>query len=121
MHSVEEIGVAGVAFTDLALLDALGFRRFDVAEALGHRPARFVLGHPTRHVFGDAHLDVEAQLVIDVFRDVVAPEAQIPSPRGCLLHAGLGGASRAAKTAWAKRVQLTVSRRSCALPFGVNL
>src|SRR5436190_10769740 len=107
-----------MSLEELALLDTLGFGRSDVAETRLDGVASIVFGHAAGHVFGDAHLRVEAQLLVHVLGDVVAPEAEVAAPGRCLLHAGLArGASSAAKTACANRVHVALSCRNCARPF----
>ena len=73
---------------ELALLDALGSGHPDVAEPRRDSTAGFVLGHAARQVFGDAHLGVEAQLLLHVVSDVAAPEGEIAAPSG-YFHAAL--------------------------------
>ena len=106
--------------THLSLLDTLGFRGLDIAESLDYRAVRFFRCHSATDELVEAHFRVEAELVIDVLCDIGAPETEVSAPSGRLGHAGVGGASSAANTALAKRVQVAVSTRSCARPFGVR-
>ncbi|MEP6691599.1 MAG: hypothetical protein ABJD07_10605, partial [Gemmatimonadaceae bacterium] len=81
LEPVNEVGLPRVRLAHLAERNALGPGRIDVTESRDHEAPRVVLRHPARDVFGDALLGVEAKLILDVARDVGAPEAEISSPR----------------------------------------
>jgi hypothetical protein len=89
----------------------------EISKALRRGGAGLRFGHAARHVVAHAHLDVEAQLVIEVGDAAKAEEAEIAAPlgrAGCIVrgrstcdlaHAGLGEISRTCDTAFAKRAQ----------------
>jgi hypothetical protein len=58
-----------------------------------------VCGHPERDVALNAHVDVKAQLVVDVGRDVWARKAQVPAPARSVAHASAGSARSTRVTA----------------------
>jgi hypothetical protein len=81
------------------VLDERVAHRRGVSELLQRFPARLVIGHAERDVAFDAHVDVEAQLIVDVRRDVRAGESEVSPPARNVAHASAGAARRTRVTA----------------------
>jgi hypothetical protein len=69
----------------------------EVAEALGGGAPRLGRGHAARRVVALAHLEVEAQLVVDVRVDVRPPEAEIAPPHRPVTHQASRGSARSTR------------------------
>src|SRR5262249_51353464 len=97
-------------------LDAFIRRGCQVAEPTCGGGAGGRLVHSTSDVLARAHIQMKLDLVSDVVLGARSPEAEIAAPRRKrAFHpavSGLGGASSAAKTACAKRVNVAASSRS---------
>src|SRR6185437_14131742 len=87
--------------------ETLLLRAIDAAEPLLGPPPRVARTHARGDVLRGAHLEMEAQLVVDIATGVRAPESQIAAPGRrpprrrhaiATVHSGMGGASSAANT-----------------------
>ncbi len=96
-----------------------------ITEAGQRRSVRVGRGEPTSRVVPRAHLEMEAQLVLDVGIHVAAPEPVV-TPPDWLGHLccdaaqpSAGVARRTRATAAANSSQTAASRRKCARPAAV--
>ncbi len=91
----------------------------EIADSRERRATSLVGGQAEREVVADAHLDVEAQLVVDVGVDIGSPESEIAPPARLRHHASRGRTRRTRVTAVANRSQSSASARRCARPARV--
>jgi hypothetical protein len=85
-----------------------------VAKSLDRGALCVVAGEPARRVVASAHLEVKAQLIVDVGVYVGSEESEVAAPP--LVHASAGAARSTCVTAPAYRIQSAASDRRCARP-----